>query len=47
MNLYAVVLILTGWLLATTRFSRRPFHFKPLARTLGASMITVGIAALI
>lgn len=44
-SLISIILIVAGWFLATTRFSKRQIQY--VIATLGVSMITVGVASLI
>ena len=46
MNVIATLLILTGWLLTTARFARRS-ALHGVSRTVGASLITAGMMAVI
>jgi hypothetical protein len=46
-NLPSVVLILTGWLLTTTRFSVHRVTLRRIIPLVGVTLITAGVASLI
>ncbi|HEV3202629.1 MAG TPA: hypothetical protein VGZ73_32270 [Bryobacteraceae bacterium] len=47
MNLPSIVLILTGWLLTTTRFSVHRVTLRRIIPVVGVTLITAGVASLI